>query len=75
MFLAVPNRLGIALKLLNLEAVPILPLDADDISFDPKAPLLDIGRLDGGRDDSMSTRNFNENLLLKSFQFVWPFCR
>lgn len=60
MFLAVPNLFGIALKLLNLEAVPILPLDADDISFAPKAPLLDMGRLDGGRDISISSSKFNE---------------
>lgn len=57
MFLAVPSRrLGIAL---NLEAVPIRPLDAEDISAAPvpKPPLLDIGRLDGGRDISMVQLN------------------
>lgn len=50
MFLDVPNRLGIAL---SLDAVPILPLDAEDISVVPKPPRLDIGRLEGGRDISM----------------------
>lgn len=47
MFLAVPSRFGIAL---NLDAVPILPLDADDISL----VFSDIGRLDGGLELSIS---------------------
>lgn len=55
MFLAVPNRLGIAL--VSLEAVPILTLDADDISFAaPEAPLLDMGLLEGGREKSIMRR-------------------
>jgi hypothetical protein len=48
MFLAVPSRFGIAL---SLEAVPILPLDADDISL----VFSDSGRLDGGRELSISS--------------------
>lgn len=53
MFLAVPNLLGIAL---NLDAVPIRPLDAEEWSKELPTPLrccLDNGRLDGGRDKSI----------------------
>lgn len=67
MLFAVPNLFGIALKLLNLEAVPILPLDAEKISLGPP-PLLDIGRLEGGRDDSI---RFNK--IHKTFHFVCLF--
>ena len=52
MFLLVPNRLDIAL---SLEAVPILPLDVAGTSACP-APLLDIGRLEGGRDMSIALK-------------------
>jgi hypothetical protein len=52
MFLAVPSRFGIAL---SLEAVPILPLDADDISL----VFSDSGRLDGGRELSISSESEN----------------
>lgn len=53
MFLAVPNLFGIAL---NLDAVPIRPLDAEDRSFEPppSPPRRDIGLLDGGRDSSIA---------------------
>lgn len=51
MFLAVPNLLGIAL---NLEAVPIRPLEAEETSLEPPSPpRLDNGLLEGGRDTSM----------------------
>lgn len=53
MFLAVPKRFGIAL---NLDAVPILPLDADDVN---SFAFRDIGRLDGGRELSIAS-DFNE---------------
>jgi hypothetical protein len=52
MFLAVLRRFcGIAL---NRDAVPMRPLDADDISMLPRVPRRDIGRLDAGRDMSMA---------------------
>jgi hypothetical protein len=55
MFLAVLRRFcGIAL---NREAVPMRPLDADDVSMLPRVPRRDIGRPDGGRDMSMARLN------------------
>lgn len=63
MFFAVPKRPGIAL---NLDAVPILPLDvADDNSF----ALRDIGRLDGGRELSIVGDSMKFQDVLK-FSFV-----
>jgi hypothetical protein len=51
MFLAVPSRFcGIAL---NRDAVPMRPLDAEDISMLPSVPRRDIGRPEGGRDKSI----------------------
>lgn len=56
MFLAVLNLLAWLDMALNFDAVPMRPLDADDISFGPKfvPPRLDIGRLDVGREMSIS---------------------